>query len=49
MKNGEWRMENGELLDLGRVIAPSRAGLRIDVDWERFATAEIYPKVQFEE
>ncbi len=45
----EFGMKNGDLLDLGRVIAPRRAGLGIDVNWEYLATADFYRKLRSEE
>ena len=41
----EFGMKNGDLLDLGRVIAPRGAGLGIDVNWEYLATADFYRKL----
>ena len=38
----EFGMKNGNLLDQGRVIAPQRPGLGIEVDWDRLATADFY-------
>ena len=45
----EFGMKNGDLLDLGRVIAPRGAGLGIDVNWEYLATADFYRKLSSEE
>jgi len=44
----EFGMKNGDLLDLGRVVAPRRAGLGIDVNWEYLATADFYRKLRIE-
>jgi len=38
----EFGMKNGNLLDRGRVVAPEGAGLGIEVDWDRLATADFY-------
>lgn len=38
----EFGMKNGNLLDQGRVVAPDRPGLGIEVDWDRLATADFY-------
>ena len=38
----EFGMKNGNLLDQGRVVAPERPGLGIEVDWDRLATADFY-------
>jgi len=38
----EFGMKNGNLLDQGRVLAPQRPGLGIEVDWDRLATADFY-------
>jgi len=38
----EFGMKNGNLLDQGRVVAPQRPGLGIEVDWDRLATADFY-------
>ena len=38
----EFGMKNGILLDQGRVVAPERPGLGIEVDWDRLATADFY-------
>jgi len=38
----EFGMKNGNLLDRGRVVAPERPGLGIEVDWDRLATADFY-------
>ncbi len=38
----EFGMKNGNMLDQGRVVAPERPGLGIEVDWERLATADFY-------
>ncbi|MGI9260519.1 MAG: mandelate racemase/muconate lactonizing enzyme family protein [Woeseiaceae bacterium] len=38
----EFGMENGNLLDQGRVLAPDGPGLGIRVDWDRLATADFY-------
>jgi L-alanine-DL-glutamate epimerase-like enolase superfamily enzyme len=44
----EFGMKNGDLLDLGRVIAPRGPGLGIDVNWEYLATADFYRKLRIE-
>jgi L-alanine-DL-glutamate epimerase-like enolase superfamily enzyme len=38
----EFGMKNGNLLDQGRVVAPERPGLGIEVDWDRLATADFH-------
>ena len=38
----EFGMKNGNLLDRGRVVAPEGAGLGIEIDWNRLATADFY-------
>ncbi len=38
----EFGMNNGNLLDRGRVVAPEGPGLGIEVDWDRLATADFY-------
>ena len=38
----EFGMKNGNLLDQGRVVAPDRPGLGIEVDWDQLATADFY-------
>ena len=38
----EFGMENGNLLDRGRVAAPVGPGLGISVDWDRLPTADFY-------
>jgi len=38
----EFGMKNGNLLDQGRVVAPERPGLGIEVDWDQLATADFY-------
>ena len=38
----EFGMKNGNLLDKGRVGAPTGPGLGIEVDWDRLATADFY-------
>ena len=45
----EFGMKNGDLLALGRVVAPPGAGLGIEVDWEHLPTAEFYRKIQIGE
>ena len=45
----EFGMKNGDLLDVGRVIAPRGSGLGIDVNWEYLATADFYRKLSSEE
>jgi len=38
----EFGMKNGNMLKQGRVNAPQRPGLGIEVDWDRLATADFY-------
>jgi L-alanine-DL-glutamate epimerase-like enolase superfamily enzyme len=38
----EFGIKNGILLDQGRVVAPQRPGLGIEVDWDRLATADFH-------
>jgi len=38
----EFGMKNGNLLKRGRVVAPERPGLGIEVDWDRLAKADFY-------
>ena len=38
----EFGMTNGNLLERGRVVAPQRPGLGIEVEWDRLATADFY-------
>jgi L-alanine-DL-glutamate epimerase-like enolase superfamily enzyme len=38
----EFGSKNGNLLDRGRIVAPDRPGLGIDVDWERLSLADFY-------
>ena len=38
----EFGVKKGYLLDQGRVFAPERSGLGIEVDWDRLAEAEFY-------
>lgn len=38
----EFGSKNGNLLDRGRIVAPDRPGLGIDVDWERLPLADFY-------
>jgi len=38
----EFGMKNGNLMDQGRVVAPERPGLGIEVDWDQLATADFY-------
>ena len=38
----EFGMKNGNLLDRGMVVAPEGAGLGIEIDWNRLATADFY-------
>lgn len=38
----EFGMVNGNLLERGRVAAPERPGLGIEVDWDQLATADFY-------
>jgi L-alanine-DL-glutamate epimerase-like enolase superfamily enzyme len=38
----EFGIKNGILLDEGRVVAPQRPGLGIEVDWDRLATADFH-------
>jgi L-alanine-DL-glutamate epimerase-like enolase superfamily enzyme len=38
----EFGMQNGISLHEGRVMAPAGAGLGIEVDWGRLATADFY-------
>ncbi len=38
----EFGMKNGDLLDQGKVVAPQRPGLGIEVDWDQLATADFY-------
>jgi L-alanine-DL-glutamate epimerase-like enolase superfamily enzyme len=38
----EFGMKNGNMLKQGRVVAPERPGLGIEVDWDRLATADFY-------
>ena len=38
----EFGMKNGNLLDLGMVVAPAGPGLGISVDWDRLATADFH-------
>ena len=45
----EFGMKNGDLLALGRVVAPPGAGLGIEVDWEHLPTADFYRKIQIGE
>ena len=45
----EFGMKNGDLLALGRVVAPPGAGLGIEVDWEHLSTADFYRKIQIGE
>ena len=45
----EFGMNNGDLLDRGRMIAPQQAGLGIEVDWESLAMADFYRKLRLEE
>jgi len=40
----EFGMKNGNLLERGRVVAPERAGLGIEVDWDRLAEADFYSR-----
>ncbi len=45
----EFGMKNGNLLNLGRVVAPGGPGLGINVDWDSLATADfhVYSKLDF--
>ena len=36
----EFGMKNGDLLNQGKVVAPTRPGLGIEVDWDQLATAD---------
>ena len=38
----EFGSKNGNLLERGRIVAPDRPGLGIDVDWERLPLADFY-------
>ena len=38
----EFGMKNGNLLEQGRVVAPERPGLGIEVDWDELAKADFY-------
>ena len=38
----EFGTKNGAVLEQGRVVAPERPGLGIEVDWDRLATADFY-------
>lgn len=38
----EFGMKNGNLLERGRIVAPDRPGLGIDVDWDSLATADFH-------
>ena len=38
----EFGAKNGNFLEKGRVVAPARAGLGIELDWEKLATADFY-------
>jgi hypothetical protein len=49
MQAYEFGMKNGDLLALGRVVAPPGAGLGIEVDWEHLSTADFYRKIQIGE
>ena len=49
MQAYEFGMKNGDLLALGRVVAPPGAGLGIEVDWEHLSTADFYRKIQIVE
>ena len=49
MQAYEFGMKNGDLLALGRVVAPPGAGLGIEVDWEHLPTADFYRKIQIGE
>jgi len=42
----EFGMKNGNLLDRGRVVAPERPGLGIEVDWDNLAMADFYIKIK---
>ena len=38
----EFGMQNGNLIDQGRVVAPDGPGLGVNVDWDRLSTADFY-------
>ena len=41
----EFGMNNGNLLDRKRVVAPEGPGLGIEADWDRQSTADFYSRV----
>ena len=42
-------MQNADLLDLDRVVAPRRAGLCVEVNWDELVNADFYRKLSSEE
>ncbi|MDH4071842.1 MAG: hypothetical protein OEV41_01915 [Gammaproteobacteria bacterium] len=44
----EFGMTNGNLMDQGRVVAPERPGLGINVDWNSLATADFHESAELD-
>ena len=45
----EFGMQNADLLNLDRVVAPRRAGLGVEVNWDELVNADFYRKLSSEE